>query len=103
MTGSVSAVLTIVLIDLVLSGDNSVAIGMAARRLPPRQRRLAIVGGASTAIALRVGLTAAAGLLLRVALLRLLAGLLLVWVGGRLLREERPAGAPGGGPGPARP
>jgi YjbE family integral membrane protein len=95
MTGSVSAVLTIVLIDLVLSGDNSVAIGMAARRLPPRQRRLAIVGGASTAIALRVGLTAAAGLLLRVALLRLLAGLLLVWVGGSLLREERPAGPPG--------
>src|SRR5436305_1558846 len=41
---TISAVLGIIVIDLVLSGDNAIVIGMAAHRLPPRQRRLAILG-----------------------------------------------------------
>ena len=56
-------VLSIVLIDLVLSGDNAVVIGMAAHRLEPRQRRTAILLGGSAAIVLRILLTVTAGTL----------------------------------------
>ncbi len=46
----IPAVLSIVLIDIVLSGDNALIIGLAAHRLPPAQRRLAIVMGGGAAI-----------------------------------------------------
>src|SRR6185436_9423433 len=61
-----SQIVRIVLIDLALSGDNAIVIGMAAHRLPPRQRRIAIVTGGAAAIVLRIALTAVAALLLRV-------------------------------------
>ena len=81
-------VLRIVIIDLVLSGDNAVVIGMAAHRLEPRQRRTAILIGGGAAIVLRISLTAIAALLLRLQGLRLLGGLLLLWIGWKLLRQE---------------
>ena len=84
----VVAVGSIILIDLVLSGDNAVVIGMAAHRLPPRQRRWAILLGAGAAIALRVALTAVAALLLQVPLLKLVGGALLLWIAWKLLKEE---------------
>ena len=83
-----SAGLSIILIDLVLSGDNAVVIGMAAHRLPPRQRRLAIIFGAGAAIALRIALTAVATLLLLLPWVRLVGGALLLWIGFKLLKEE---------------
>ena len=86
--GALSAVLSIVLIDLVLSGDNAVLIGMAAHRLPPRQRRLAILLGGVAAVLLRITLTAAAALLLQIAGLRALGGLVLLWIAFKLLKEE---------------
>ncbi len=52
-----SSIFKIVLIDLVLSGDNAVVIGMAAHRLPPRQRKFAILFGGGAAIVLRIALT----------------------------------------------
>lgn len=83
-----SATLTIVLIDLVLSGDNAVVIGMAAHRLPPRQRRIAILVGGGAAIVLRMTLTAIATFLLLVPGLRQVGGALLLYIGFKLLKEE---------------
>lgn len=84
----ISGLLNIVVIDLVLSGDNAVVIGMAAHRLEPRQRKVAILSGAAAAIVLRVVLTAVAALLLAIPVLRLVGGLLLVWIAFKLLAEE---------------
>ena len=72
------SVVRIVVIDLVLSGDNAVVIGMAAHRLPLRQRKQAILIGGGAAIVLRIGLTAIAALLLRTRGLQLVGGLLLM-------------------------
>jgi YjbE family integral membrane protein len=87
------AVVGIILIDLVLSGDNAVLIGMAAHRLPPRQRRRAIVLGGVAAVLLRITLTAAAALLLQIAGLRALGGLVLLWIAFKLLKEEAESSA----------
>jgi YjbE family integral membrane protein len=84
----VARILQIVLIDLVLSGDNAVVIGMAAHPLPGRQRRLAILIGGGAALALRVALTAIAALLLEIPALKLVGGLLLLWIAYRLLEVE---------------
>src|SRR2546426_12167879 len=83
-----SSIFKIVLIDLVLSGDNAVVIGMAAHRLPPRQRRTAILFGGTAAIVLRITLTVIAALLLRIPGLQLGGGALLIWIGLKLLKEE---------------
>jgi YjbE family integral membrane protein len=83
-----SQIFRIVLIDLALSGDNAIVIGMAAHRLPARQRRIAIVAGGAAAIVLRIVLTALAALLLRLQGLHLAGGLLLVWIAFRLLEVE---------------
>lgn len=83
-----SSIFKIVLIDLVLSGDNAVVIGMAAHRLPPRQRKFAILFGGGAAIVLRIALTMIAALLLQISGLQLLGGALLIWIGFKLLKEE---------------
>ena len=82
------ALLGIVLIDLVLSGDNAIIIGMAAHRLPARQRHLAILVGGGAAVVLRIALTAAAALLLTIPGLQAIGGLLLLWIAFKLLKEE---------------
>src|SRR5689334_24427579 len=68
---TLAAIASIVVIDLVLSGDNAVVIGMAASQLRADQRRRAIVLGAAGAVALRVLFTAMVALLLGVPLLQL--------------------------------
>jgi len=83
-----SQVLKIVIIDLVLSGDNAVVIGMAAHRLEPRQRRFAILFGGGAAIALRIALTAIAAFLLQLRGLQAAGGLLLLWIAIKLLKQE---------------
>ena len=82
------SIFRIVIIDLVLSGDNAVVIGMAAHRLPPKQRRFAILFGGGAAILLRITLTAIATLLLTIPGLQLGGGILLIWIGFKLLKEE---------------
>ena len=84
----VKAVLSIVMIDLVLSGDNAVVIGMAARRLPPEQQRRAMVFGAGGAVVLRILFTAMTALLLGIPLLQAVGGLVLIWIAYKLLRDE---------------
>jgi len=81
-------VFSIVLIDLVLSGDNAVVIGMAVRDLPARLRRRAILMGTLGAIGLRVTFTILAALLLAVPLLRALGGATLFWIAAKLLGGE---------------
>jgi YjbE family integral membrane protein len=88
---SLQAILSIIIIDLVLSGDNAVVIGMAAHRLEPRQRRKAILFGGGAAIVLRVGLTAVAAMMLGIPGLRIVAGALLIWIAVKLLAEEETA------------
>jgi YjbE family integral membrane protein len=77
---------SIVLVDLVLSGDNALVIGMAARTLPAEQRKKAILWGTVAAIALRVAFTlAAAALLYNFPGIRLVGGMVLLWVAVQLL------------------
>jgi len=83
-----TSLIRIVIIDLALSGDNAVGIGMAAHRLPPKQRRQAILIGGAAAIGLRIVLTIIAAFLLLVPGLELVGGLLLIWIGFRLLEQE---------------
>jgi YjbE family integral membrane protein len=83
-----SALLSLVVIDLILSGDNALVIGMAAHRLPPRQRRLAIILGGVGAVGLRASLTALTTLLLLIPALKLVGGVLLAWIAFKLLKQE---------------
>ncbi len=83
----IGSVLGIIVIDLVLSGDNAVVIGMAARSLPPNQRRRAIIFGGGAAVALRILFTAIAALLLEIPLLHFMGGILLVYITFKLLRS----------------
>ncbi|WP_293177863.1 TerC family protein [Oceanithermus sp.] len=80
--------LSIVLIDLVLSGDNAVVIGMAVRDLPRPMRRQAILVGTLGAIGLRVTFTILAALLLSVPYLRALGGVALFWIAAKLIRGD---------------
>ncbi|HEU0113824.1 MAG TPA: TerC family protein [Thermomicrobiales bacterium] len=82
----IGAVVSIVIINLVLSGDNAVVIGMAARRLSPANRRRAIVFGGGGAILLRIAFTAMAAVLLVIPYLRFVGGLLLFWISWKLVR-----------------
>ena len=88
MTTLLEALIDIVIINIVLSGDNAVVIGMASRSLPTATRRKAIVYGSLGAIALRVVFTAAAALLLNVAYLRAAGAVLLVWIAWKLVRPD---------------
>jgi len=92
--------LNITLIDIALSGDNALVIGMAAASLPKAKRVLAIALGGGGAIVLRVLLTAAASALMLVPYLSAAGALALIWVVWRLFKldgqAEREAGAEGG-------
>jgi len=84
----VTPLVSIIVINLVLSGDNAVVIGLAAHRLPPKQRRVAIALGGAGAVVLRLILTAVATLLLLVPGLRQVGGALLLLIAFRLLKVE---------------
>ncbi|OYD07860.1 TerC family protein [Paludifilum halophilum] len=80
--------INIIILDLVLSGDNAVVIGMAARKLPQEQRKKAILYGTLAAVILRVTLTLIAVWLLKIPLLKAIGGLLLLWIAVKLLADE---------------
>lgn len=87
--GAVTAFLQVVFIDLVLSGDNAIVIGLAAAGLPPAMRDRAIMLGIAAATLLRVGFAAITTQLLSVVGLLLAGGILLLWVCWRMWRELR--------------
>jgi YjbE family integral membrane protein len=83
------ALLEILAIDVALSGDNAIAVGLAAAGLPAEQRRKVIFWGMAGAVVLRVLFALVATQLLLITGLQLLGGLLLVWVGWKLFTELR--------------
>jgi YjbE family integral membrane protein len=80
-----SALLAIIVIDLVLAGDNAIVIAMAARNLPAHLQKKAIIWGAVGAIVVRSAMTLLVVYLLKIPGLMLVGGLLLVWIAYRLL------------------
>jgi YjbE family integral membrane protein len=91
-----SALAAIILIDLVLAGDNAIVIALAARNLPQRLQRQAIVWGTVGAIVVRAAMTVGVVWLLRVPGLMLAGGIGLLWIACKLLvpAEEKAHGAP---------
>jgi len=87
LTGAGSALLQVLLIDLVLAGDNAVAVGLAAGGLPPKDRRKAIVWGLMAAVVLRIGFALITVQLLAVIGLLLAGGVLLLWVCWKMWRD----------------
>jgi len=81
-------VIKIIMIDLLLSGDNAVVIALACRNLPPEQRRKGILFGVGGAIGLRIVLTFFAVSLLALPYLKLIGALLLLWIGIKLILPE---------------
>jgi YjbE family integral membrane protein len=79
------AVFQIILIDILLGGDNAVVIALACRNLPKHQRMKGIIWGTAGAIIMRVILIAFAVALLQVPFLKLVGGALLIWIGVKLL------------------
>jgi YjbE family integral membrane protein len=77
--------LSIILIDLVLAGDNALVIAMAVRSLPPRERRIGSACGAGMAVVMRVALTFVAAKVLTVPYLKLAGGLLILWIAWKVL------------------
>ncbi|MGE5158497.1 MAG: TerC family protein [Gemmatimonas sp.] len=82
------SLLEIIVVNIILSGDNAVVIALAARNLPHRQQKAAILFGSAAAIVLRVLLTIFAVQLLQYPYLKLVGAALLMWIGARLLLPE---------------
>lgn len=88
----------IILIDILLGGDNAIVIALACRHLPEHLRFRGIVGGAIGAIVVRIVLIAFAVTLLTLPYLKIIGGLLLLWIGVKLLlNQEEEAGEVDGG------
>jgi YjbE family integral membrane protein len=83
-----TALLAIILIDLVLAGDNAIVIALAARNLPPQLQKKAIMWGAVGAIAVRSVMTVGVVWLLKIPGLMLVGGLGLIWIAYKLLSED---------------
>jgi len=79
---------SIILANVLLSGDNAVVIAMAARSLPASQQKKAIVFGSGAAIVMRIVLTLIAVRMLGLPWLKLVGGLALLWIGANLMAEE---------------
>ena len=88
-SSEVTALLQVIMIDLVLAGDNAIVIGLAAAGLPTQQRTKAVLVGIIAATVLRVTFAAATTQLLQVVGLVLAGGILLLWVSWKMFRELR--------------
>jgi YjbE family integral membrane protein len=82
------AILAIILIDIVLAGDNALVIGMAANKLPPELRKKAILWGTVGAIGVRFVSVAALTYLLMIPGLRLIGAVALIWIGWKLVFDH---------------
>ncbi|CAM4270945.1 MAG: TerC family protein [Paenibacillus macerans] len=84
-----AALLSIILIDLVLAGDNAIVIGLAARNVPQKDQKKVIIWGTVGAILIRVVMTLLVVQLLNIPGLRLAGGLALVWIAYKLIVDEK--------------
>ena len=82
--------LSIIIVNLVLSGDNAFVIAMAVRSLPRKQRMKGIVFGVGAAVVLRVALTFFAAMLLQIKYVKLIGGAVIIWIAVNLLIEGAP-------------
>lgn len=83
-----SALLAIIIIDLVLAGDNAIVIALAARKLPPALQKKAIIWGTVGAIVVRSAMTLVVVWLLKIPGLMLIGGLGLIWIAYKLLADS---------------
>ncbi len=86
------ALLSIIMIDLVLAGDNAIVIGMSAKNLPEHHRKKAIIWGTVGAVIVRVIATLAIVWLLKVPGLQLVGGIILIWIAYKLLNDQSDLG-----------
>jgi YjbE family integral membrane protein len=93
-----AAFLQVLMIDLVLAGDNAIVVGALAAGLPPEQRRKVILIGVIAALVLRIGFALIVTQLLQVVGLILVGGLLLLWVAWKMWRDLRHSGESPGSP-----
>ena len=84
---AITALTSVILIDIVLAGDNAIAVGMAANGLPASQRGKVILVGIAAATILRIGFALIASQLMAIIGLLLAGGILLLWVSWKLWRE----------------
>jgi YjbE family integral membrane protein len=94
--GALTAFLEVLMIDLVLAGDNAIVVGALAAGLPAEQRKKVILIGVLAALVLRIGFALIVTQLLQIVGLILAGGLLLLWVAWKMWRELRHAGESGG-------
>src|SRR5437868_500763 len=87
--GQFAALLQVLMIDLVLAGDNAVAVGLAASGLEAGQRKKVILWGLAAAVALRIGFALITVQLLAIIGLLLAGGILLLWVCWKMWRDLR--------------
>jgi YjbE family integral membrane protein len=95
LAGAGAALLQVLMIDLVLAGDNAVAVGLAAGGLPPKDRKKAILYGLIAAVVLRIAFALITVQLLAIIGLLLAGGVLLLWVCWKMWRELREQAAEG--------
>ncbi len=88
----------VLMIDVLLAGDNAIVVGALAAGLPADQRRKVIMIGIIAALVLRIGFALVVTQLMQVVGLIFAGGLLLLWVSWKMYRELQPAGASGGSP-----
>jgi YjbE family integral membrane protein len=86
-----SALFSIVLIDLILAGDNAVVIAMAVRSLPKKQRMKGILYGSAAAVLLRVALTFFVAQMLSMSYVKLVGGIVILWIAVKLFVEDEEA------------
>ncbi len=82
------AAFQIIVINLLLSGDNAIVIALACRNLPPNQQKWGVIWGAAAAVVLRIILTFFAIQLLTLPWLKLVGGVLLIWIGVKLIADD---------------
>ena len=86
------ALVKVLVVNLILSGDNAVVIAMAARSLQGNQRRQAIIWGAAGAVVLRLVFAAIISFLLEIPFLQVAGGLLLIWIAWKLVHDDAEEG-----------
>ena len=83
-----AALLKIIGVNIILSGDNAVVIALACRSLPPKQQRWGVILGAGAAVVLRIICTGFVAFLMTTVYLKIIGGLLLLWIGYKVLTDE---------------
>ena len=82
------SLLSIIMVNILLSGDNALVIALASRKLPPKQQQSAMIFGSAGAIGLRIGLTFIAVFILKIPYLQIVGGVLLLWIGIKLIGDD---------------